>query len=247
MTGRTALITGSTRGIGRAIAFALAEAGADVIIHGSREGELLHQTVEELNTNGLKAVGIPADIFCSEAVAELVGQAVEKLHKIDILVLNASIQIYQDIDAVTEIAFLEQLNTNLRSIFDFIRLTVPGMRQRGWGRILSIGSVNQWKPSPNLPVYAAAKAAQVNLVMNLAKQFAPDGVTVNNLAPGVILTDRNKQVLADMEFEQKILKMIPAGHFGQSEDCAGLALLLCSEAGRYITGADIPVTGGMHL
>jgi NAD(P)-dependent dehydrogenase (short-subunit alcohol dehydrogenase family) len=121
------------------------------------------------------------------------------------------------------------------------------MAERGWGRVLTVGSVQQVRPSPTLAVYAALKSAQANLAINLAKQYAGRGVTVNNLAPGLIDTDRNDDIKGDAEGYAAILARIPAGQAGTPEDCAWPALLLCSDAGRYVTGADLMVDGGLHL
>ena len=121
------------------------------------------------------------------------------------------------------------------------------MIERNWGRILTVGSVQEAKPHPDMVIYSALKAAQTLMVQNLAKQFAPHGVTINNLAPGVINTDRARARLTDPAYVNKVLSWIPAGHIGEAEDCAGAALLLCSDAGRYITGQSLFVDGGMSL
>jgi NAD(P)-dependent dehydrogenase (short-subunit alcohol dehydrogenase family) len=128
-----------------------------------------------------------------------------------------------------------------------IQLCEPAMTARRWGRILTIGSVQQSRPHPDMAIYAASKSAQLNLVPNLARQLAPFGVTINNLAPGVISTDRNADALADAVYAAQVRAKIPAGRFGDPGDCTGAALLLCSEAGRYITGQDLYVDGGMAL
>ena len=142
---------------------------------------------------------------------------------------------------------MREFNTNVRASFALVQAFLPGMRERRFGRIVSIGSVNQRKPSPRLGIYAATKAAQANLILNCARSSAEFGVTANNVAPGVIATDRNAGTLADPVAARKILEQIPLRRFGTPEDCAGIVLLLCSEAGSYITGADIPVAGGMQL
>jgi len=247
LDGRCALVTGSSRGIGNAIATALAEAGASVIVHGSRKGGALDAALEAIKAKGGKAAGVAADIGDSAGVASLVSESKAAFGHVDILVLNASIQSYQFLEDFTEEEFFRQYNANLKSSFELIKAFLPGMKERSWGRVLSIGSVNQWKPSPKLPIYASSKAALANLVLNCARESSKYGVTANNLAPGVILTDRNREALGDKEYSDKILSMIPAGRFGNVADCAGLALLLCSDAGGYITGADIPVDGGMGL
>lgn len=128
-----------------------------------------------------------------------------------------------------------------------IQVTVPPMQARRWGRVLTIGSVQQARPNPVMPVYAASKGAQTTFVKYLAKQVSGDGVTVNNLAPGVVLTDRSRAPLSDPKYAAKFLSYIPAGYFAEASDMAGMALLLCSEAGRYVTGQDIFVDGGMSL
>ena len=124
---------------------------------------------------------------------------------------------------------------------------VPHMKEQGYGRIVMIGSVNQYKQNPQLMVYAATKSAQMNFVQTMARELAGFGITVNNIAPGVILTPRNEQALSDEEYKAKIYSKIPAGYAGTAEDIAPAALLLCSDEGRYITGTDMIIDGGMHL
>lgn len=124
---------------------------------------------------------------------------------------------------------------------------VPGMRSEQWGRILTIGSVQEIRPHPDMVVYAASKAGQTSMVRNLAKQLAPDGITVNNLAPGVISTDRNNERLADEAYAARVLGAIPAGRFGDVSDCIGAAVMLCSDLAGYITGQNLFVDGGMGL
>ncbi|MFA7230581.1 MAG: SDR family oxidoreductase [Victivallaceae bacterium] len=243
LAGHRALITGSSRGIGRTLALTLASAGAEVIVHGSRNDENLKHTVAEVKAINTQSTGIAADLSSSAAVKKLIATA----GKIDILVLNASAQSYQTVEDFTPAELERQYEINIRSSFELIQAVLPLMKKQRWGRILAIGSVNQYKPSPRLAIYSTTKAALNNLIMNCAKQYAASGITFNNLAPGVILTDRNADVLKDAEFSQKILGMIPAGRFGDVSDCAGLALVLCSDAGSYITGTDIPVAGGMQL
>jgi len=241
--GRTALVTGSSRGIGKAIALTLAQAGAEVMIHGAHANEGLAATLAEARQINPSATSVTGDLGDRAATAELIA----RIGSPDILVLNASVQSYQTLENFTAEELTRQYEVNLRASCELIQAVIPGMRQRRWGRIVIVGSVNQYKPAARLLIYSTTKAALVNLTGNCARQYAADGITVNNLAPGVILTDRNAEALKDAAFRQQILKGIPAGRLGQPDDCAGLALLLCSDAGAYITGAEIPVTGGMHL
>ena len=123
----------------------------------------------------------------------------------------------------------------------------PYMKENGFGRILTVGSVQQYRPHKDMAVYAATKEAQMSLVKNIAKQVAAYGITVNNLCPGVIATPRNDEALSNDEYRQKVLSGIPAGYAGEADDCAYAALYLCSNEARYVTGSEIIVDGGMHL
>lgn len=247
LRGRTALVTGSSRGIGKAIAQALAAAGATVIVHGSHVDDNLNETAREIRDAGGVAFAVAADLGDEAAVRRLAQESIAATGQLDILVMNASVQSYQTLEEFTPSELLRQTTVNLQSSCLLMQAVLPGMKERRWGRLLAIGSVNQWKPSPKLAVYAAGKCALASLLMNCAREYAPYGITANNLAPGVITTDRNRDALQDETYKQKVLNMIPAGRFGTPQECAGLALLICSEAGSYLTGADIPLTGGMHM
>lgn len=247
LNGRVALVTGSSRGIGLEIATWLSKAGASVVFHGSRPSSRLDEAVRQARERGGTAIGIAADIGDSAANAFLVQEVEKAFGHVDIFVQNASVQDYMTVEGFTPEEFEREVNCNLRSTFELVKLLMPGMKARGWGRVVTIGSVNQRKPSPRLAIYASTKAAMVNLVMNLAREHSRSGVTFNNVAPGIIPTDRNELALRDEAMCERLLTAIPAGRFGSVAECAALVLLLCSDAGGYITGADIPVTGGMHL
>ena len=167
--------------------------------------------------------------------------------EVDILILNASVQVRKAWDEVTADEFELQLNTNLRASLFLIQEMYPLMQGKKWGRILTIGSVQQIRPHQQMIAYAASKVALVSMVKSLAPQFGPNGVTINNLAPGAIATGRNEEVLKDGVYKAGVESKIPVGFIGEPVDCAATALLLCSDAGRYITGQDIYVDGGMGL
>lgn len=245
--GRTALITGSCRGIGKAIALALAARGAQVIIHGHAASPQLDETVAAARSLGAQAFALTADLSEEGAPDRLFRGAEACAGKIDILILNASQQISRGWLAVTEEEFARQMRVNVWSSFRLMQLCAPPMAARGWGRIVTLGSVQQTRPRPYLMTYAASKAAQMSIVKNLARILAPDGVTVNNLAPGVIDTDRNREALGDDKRLAQLLDGIPAGRVGTPEDCVAAALALCSAGGAYMTGCDIAVDGGMGL
>lgn len=246
LQGKKALVTGSSRGIGRSIALALAGAGADVIVHGIRRAEAAEETLRQIAETGARGLWVEGD-FAAEGGAPTGQRVLELCQGVNILVLNASIQISQPWEQVTAAEIERQMTANFRASLELVQVLVPPMRQKKWGRILTIGSVQEVKPHPQMLVYAASKAAQTSMVLSLAKQLAPDGITVNNLAPGVIQTDRNSVALSDPAYSEKVRANIPLGFFGEAADCAGAALLMCSDAGRYITGQSLNVDGGLGL
>lgn len=247
LRGRNALVTGSSRGIGRALALALANAGANVVVHASAAADALDKTVSEARALSVHAVGLVADLSEENAAATLYQQTLERVSQLDILICNASIQIPEPWLETTKEHFSKQVRINFQSTFELMQLAAPAMAERGWGRIVTVGSVQETCPHRLMPVYAATKCAQTSLVRSLAPQLAPMGVTVNNIAPGVIHTDRNDASLNDETYRQTIISKIPAARIGSPDDCTGAALLLCSEAGAYITGQSLYVDGGMSL
>jgi NAD(P)-dependent dehydrogenase (short-subunit alcohol dehydrogenase family) len=246
LAGRSALVTGSSRGIGRAIALALAEYGADVAVHCARRVADAEEVAEKARGFGVRSLVVQADIAEAAGPPQLVEAVTQGLGTIDILVLNASIEERTPWAEITLESFQRQVEVNLRSTLQMFQLVVPGMVERGWGRVVTLGSIQQVKPSPVMLVYAGHKVAQLNMARNLALQVACSGVTVNNLAPGAILTERNAEPLSDPEHRARIEGRIPVGRLGAPDDLVGAALLLCSDAGRYITGADLFVDGGWH-
>ncbi len=241
LRGRRALVTGSSRGIGRAIALGLATAGARVAGHGVARSAALDALGAGL------AATVTGDLATEAGVAQLLRETRAALGEIDILVLNASIEIRQDFSAISDDAFARQVAVNLDATRRLLAACVPGMVERGWGRVLAIGSVQEVKEHPQLLIYAALKHAQTGMMRNLARQVAARGVTCNTLAPGAIATDRNAAVLQDAAYRDAVVNRIPMQRIGDPDDCVGAALLLCSDAGRYITGERLLVDGGMHL
>ena len=240
---KKALVTGSSRGIGRAIARSLARDGYEVIVHCAVNREKAEQLAEEIRQNGGKAGVVCADLCDQTQTQTLLPVAAEA----DVLVLNASVQYRNKWENIPLSEVSDQLNCNFVSSLRLIQAAVPNMRKKGWGRIVTVGSVQEAKPHPDMLVYSASKAAQTNMVQSLSLQLAKDGITVNNVAPGVIYTDRNVQALSDPEYAKKVTDSIPVGFYGTPEDCAGMVSLLCSEKGRYITGQSIYVDGGKSI
>lgn len=166
---------------------------------------------------------------------------------VDCLILNASVQFKANWLDVTEEEMDAQFTVNCKSTLRLIQDYYPAMKEKGFGRIVTIGSTNQYRQHPELSFYAATKCAVMSLVKNIAKFAAPYGVTVNNVAPGAIETPRNAAICADPAARAAVETAIPLGRFGQPEDCIGAVMLLCSEAGGYITGSDIVIDGGLRL
>ena len=247
LSGKNALVTGSSQGIGQAIAMALAEFGANVLIHNRKGDEEAQKVTDQIRQRGVKSEVIGADLVQPGAIDELVKQATQLFGPIDILVANASVQLPDDWEDATIDDFDKQVNANWKSTLLLMQQFAPVMSERGWGRILTIGSVQEEKPHPAMIVYAGTKAAIANTVRNLAMQLADRGITVNNLSPGVINTPRISEPTPPVPERISERMNIPAGSPGQPDDIAGMAVLLCSNAGRYITGQTIFVDGGMGL
>jgi len=250
LAGRRALVTGARRGIGRAIAIALAAQGAGVAVHHAdtpEEQQDAEAVVHEIFRRGGVAHRFVGDFAWPGAGETLANQVTDSFGSIDILVLNASIEILEDYAAVSEKHFEQQIAINLLAPLELIQSLLPGMKERGWGRVLTIGSIQQIKPHPQMLVYAGTKAAQMNWVRNLARHMNCSGVTINNLAPGTIWTARNDSRMSDPALRQQMEQRIPAGRLGKPDDLVGAALLLCSDAGSYINGIDLFVDGGASV
>jgi len=248
LTGKTALVTGSARGIGRAIAAAFAEFGARVIVHGTKPSEPLEEALANVQAFEPASFAITGDLGDPAQVEALFDQmAAHRVEAPDILVCNASVQsnrVWHEMP-MDEAHF--QMEVNFFSTLRLFQKCYPVMKARGWGRLITVGSVQEPRPHPEMPVYAASKSAQENLVRNLARQISREGITVNNLRPGVFATDRNAAALGNPVYAEKVKAAIPMNDYALPEDAAGAALLLASDAGRYITGATIDVDGGLRL
>ena len=240
LQGKKVLVTGASRGIGKAIAEDFYKRGAEVYVNCAVRVDTCLQVCRELGDRAHPAVCDLSQADCGEKLYALTGD-------VDILVLNASVQYKKSWDSITAADFDDQMYVNLRASLLLMQKYVPYMKKQGWGRIVTIGSVQEIKPHPDMLVYSASKAAQANMVRSLAAQLAGDGITVNNVGPGVVYTERNVEALSDPEYAKKVASLIPMGYYAMPEDCVGVVSMLCSEAGRYITGQSIYVDGGKGL
>lgn len=241
LTGKTALVTGSARGIGRALALALAEYGAKVIVHGTQPSEPLNEALALVQALSPESFAVTADLSNAAQVESL------PLENVDIVVANASVQKnipWHEFD-LEEAA--REAQVNYIATLRMFQKAYPHMKARKWGRFITVGSVQERRPHPQMCGYAATKGAQENLVRNIARQVAAEGITVNNLCPGVFYTDRNKEALGNPVYAEKVMNAIPMHDYARPEDAAGAVLLLASDAGRYITGTTLLVDGGISL
>ncbi len=255
MQGRRALVTGASLSIGRAIALAFADAGAELALHyaGPADGAVQHadaavELSQQLTQQRVPHHLIEADFSLPGEATRTVVQAQAHMGGIDVLVVCASVQQREAFTEISAEALQRQIRINFEASVALLQAAVPGMKQQGWGRILTIGSINQTRPDPELAIYAALKSAQHNLTLNLARQLAPFGVTANNLSPGLVATARNQWRRVDAgQWKTIEQRANPMGRAAMPEEMTGAALLLCSDAGSFITGADLQATGGAHL
>jgi NAD(P)-dependent dehydrogenase (short-subunit alcohol dehydrogenase family) len=247
LDGRVALLTGAGRGIGLAIAQALAEAGCAVAIQDIDE-QVAKREADAIASAGGRAIALGGDITDAALAPRLVGDAVRQLGgaDVDILVNNASIQSGEHWSKLDLATFQRTLLANLYTPIALCQQVAPAMRAKRWGRILNIGSIQQKTSNETMHAYALSKIALEGMTAALSRDLARDGVTVNNLAPGYFQTVRNPQLDSEQGRREAGSK-IPVGRIGYPEDAAGAALLLCSDAGQYITGQTLYVDGGMSV
>jgi len=243
LEGQIALVTGASRGIGKAIAISLAKEGAEVIVNYSSSLESANEVVSEINSIGGKAYPIQADISNENSVNELIKTVLDKNNKIDVLVNNAGIAKDGLLMRMKSDDWQKVLDLNLSGVFYCTRAVSRQMLKQKKGRIINITSVVGLMGNAGQANYAAAKAGVVGLTQSAAKEFASRGITVNAVAPGFISTDMTKELNSEA-----ILSAIPLGRFGNPEDVAGAVRFLAADpSAGYITGQTIQVDGGMVM
>ncbi len=239
LASRTALVTGASRGIGKAIALALAEAGANVAVNYRERKAEADQTVKAIQALGRRAAAFRADVSNASAVAGLIEQAQAALGPIDILVNNAGVALRRSLEELTEQDFDHVIATNLKSAFLCSQAVFAGMRARGWGRIINISSGAARGAGVVGAHYNASKAGMEGLTRGYAARLAKDGVTVNAVAPSLIETEMIAPQRADYEGR------IPVGRLGTGEEVAAVVVMVAANA--YMTGQTVQVNGGMHF
>ncbi|MGP0061958.1 MAG: SDR family NAD(P)-dependent oxidoreductase [Beijerinckiaceae bacterium] len=239
LTKRVALVTGGSRGIGRAVALALAEAGADVAVNYRDRAEQAQEVADTIRASGRRAVAVAADVSQSAAVADLVHKVYAQLGGIDVLVNNAGIAFVRGIDDLTEAEFDQTLAVNLKSVFLCTQAVLPAMRSRHWGRIVNISSIAARVGGAVGVHYNASKAGIEGLTRGYAARLVKEGITVNAVAPGPIDTDMAAPL------RDRFAQLVPLGRLGAAEEVAQAVLMAIGNA--YITGQTIGLSGGLHF
>jgi len=244
LTNRRALITGGGKGLGKVMAGALAQAGADVAISARTLSDCEAVASQIMEMTGRRAVPIAADVTKDEDIQRMIAEAEKAIGPIDILINNAGVNIRGAAHELTESDWDTVVDTNLKGVFMVSRRLGPAMCERGWGRIINLGSIMSVIALPGRAAYAAAKAGVMNLTRVLALEYAGKGVTVNTLCPGPFATDMNKPLLDDPEKYKAFVSKIPMGRWGELGEIAGPTLFLASEACSFMTGSALFVDGG---
>ena len=244
---RVAIVTGGSRGIGRAVALALAAAGASVVV-SSRKQEGVEAVAAEIEASGGRALAMAAHVGDEEAVGRLVERTVEVFGGVDILVNNAATNPhFGPMLTATTAQWNKIIEVNLRGPFLLCRQVVPLMRARGGGKIVNVSSVAGVKPMPAMGIYSISKAGLIMLTQALAQELGPDNIQVNAVAPGVVKTRFSSALWQTPSVAEVILKHTPLERFAQVEDVVGAVLYLASPLSDYVTGTVLLVDGGMNI
>lgn len=242
---KTAIVSGGSKGIGKAIALKYAEAGANVVIC-SRKKDNLDSAVAEAKAGGFNIIGIECNTGDIQSIKNVVDQTITQFDKVDILVNNAAANPYYGPILKSEDSHWEKIwDINVKGYFNFVKACSKSMEENQYGKIINVASIAAKIPLDGLGVYNISKAAVVMLTKVLAKEMAASNIQVNTLAPGLIKTDFSRALWEDESVYNEIIKSIPQGRMGEPEDLSGMALYLASDASDFITGSMFTVDGGL--
>lgn len=243
---KVALVTGAGRGIGRALAIGLAEAGADLVLCSRTEEDLV-KVADEIKSIGQKALAIPTDVTNREEVQATIKKAAKEFGKIDILVNNAGMNIRTPAIDVTDDEWSKIMDTNLKSAFMFSQEIAPLMKEEGFGRIINISSVAGERALRTGVVYAATKAGMIQMTKVTALEWGKYGINVNSVGPWYFRTPLTEKLLSDEAYLNDILSRTPLNRVGELQELVGPVVFLASDAGNYVTGQTLFVDGGMSI
>ncbi len=243
LDGHVAVITGASKGLGREMAEALAQAGAKVVL-AARSESLLGEVVQGIRERGGSAEYVVADVTDETAASEVEHAAQEAFGTCDILINNAGINNRKAIEDMSLEEWHEILEVNLTGPFAMSRAIVPGMKTKRWGRIINMTSIMSHVSLPNRTGYSTTKAGLLGFTRALALELAPHNITVNGISPGPFATEMNRPLIEDPEKNRQFLSRLPVGRWGRVEEIGQLAVYLCSEGAGYVTGTDLVIDGG---
>jgi NAD(P)-dependent dehydrogenase (short-subunit alcohol dehydrogenase family) len=244
LEGKVALITGSTKGIGKAIAHRMAEQGAKVVI-SSRNQDACDEVAAELRGQGLEAIGVACNINYQEQLENLAKTASAEYGKVDILVCNAALNpFFGPSQEIPDEAFDKVMHANIGSVHRLCKLVIPGMAEAGGGAVIIVSSIGGLKGTDALGAYAISKAADMQIARNLAVEWGPKNIRVNCIAPGLVRTDFARALWENPEIYEATVSKYPLRRIGEPDEIAGAAVLLASDAGSFTTGQTIVIDGG---
>lgn len=244
LTGKVALITGSTKGIGRSIAEEMAKCGAKVVI-SSRKADACEAVANELKAAGFEAIAVPCHVGNKEDLQRLVDTTLQTWGRIDVLVCNAATNpVYGPTSEITDDAWAKIMDTNVKGSFWLCNMVLPQMAERGEGAVVMLSSIAGLRGNTVIGTYGVSKAAEAALARNLAVEWGPKGIRVNSIAPGLVRTDFAKALTDDPERVKRAEERTPLRRIGDPIDIAGLAVFLSTPASAYITGQLIVADGG---
>ena len=244
---KVAIVTGSTKGIGKSIAEEMADAGAKVVI-SSRKADACERVLGEFRARGKDAIAVPCNVGDKEQLQNLVDRTLEKFGRIDIVVCNAaSNPVFGPLTKASDEAFDKIMLTNVKSVFWLANMTLPQMAERGGGAMIIISSIGALRGSEVIGLYGTSKAAEAGLCRSLAVEWGPKNVRVNTIAPGVIKTDFARALWEDEERRKRREAITPLRRLGDPKDIGGIAVFLASDAAAYVTGQMIVADGGTTI